>query len=78
MSRNRRSGNPNWGKPHQVNALPPQPTGFELEMKRLGLTLEDCFESSELREWCRRHRNDSFVHESLLKRWNIVIDVHEF
>jgi hypothetical protein len=73
----RKSGNPNWGKPMPDGGMPAQPTGFDLEMKRLGLTQKNCAQSSELREWCRRHKNNSFIPEWLLKHWNIVIDVHD-
>ena len=48
----RKRGNPYWGQPQTV-ATPTLVTGFEAQMRRLGLTTEMCAGSAELRIWVR-------------------------
>ena len=55
-TRDRKRGNPNWGRP--MKAVPDVPTAFEEQVQRLGLDEENCATSEELqkqmREW-RKH-----------------------
>ena len=68
----RKRGNPNWGKliPH----IPAAATEFEKQVRRLGLTKETCASSTDLREWCERHRNQCYIPEWLLGLWGIEVD----
>jgi hypothetical protein len=68
----RRRGNPNWGKP--ILPVPATATEFDREVRRLGLKREDCVHSTELREWCRRNRNQCYIPEWLLAAWGIDVD----
>jgi hypothetical protein len=67
-------GNPNWGKP--LKAPPATASAFEMEAKRLGLTPETYAASVQLRIWCERNRNHSYIPEWLLKVWRIPVDVN--
>jgi len=69
----RKRGNPNWGKPSP--SLPALLTEFEKEARRLRLTKEMYVHSTELRQWCERNRNWTYVPEWLLKKWGIIVDM---
>jgi hypothetical protein len=69
----RKRGNPNWGNP--IQRIPVTATEFEKQVRSLGLTKETCAGSSELREWCERHRNQSYIPEWLLEAWGIMVDL---
>jgi len=47
------------------------PSAFEIELKQLGLTIETCLFSPQLREWCHRNKNHVYIPEWLLKRWHM-------
>jgi hypothetical protein len=64
--------NPNWGKP--IPHIPAAATEFEKQLRKLGLTKETCAGSTDLREWCERHRNQCYIPEWLLKSWGIEVD----
>ena len=69
----RKRGNPNWGNP----ILPKSAAGateFEKQECQLGLTKETYVGSNELRKWCERHRNQSYIPEWLLEAWGIEAD----
>jgi hypothetical protein len=68
----RKRGNPNWEKP--IPHLPAAATEFEKRVGELQLTRETCTDSSELRKWCERNRNRSYIPESLLEAWGITVD----
>jgi hypothetical protein len=67
-------GNPNWGK--FVKAPPAMASAFEMEVKRLGLIPETYAGSVQLRVWCERNCNHSYVPEWLLKVWHIPVDAN--
>ena len=67
-----RRGNPNWGRPG--GTIPVIVTEFEKQVQRLGLTGETCAGSRELRHWCERNKNQCYIPEWLLKKWDIVVD----
>ena len=67
----RRRGNPNWGQPQPIPALPTQ---FELQVKRLGLRRQMYVYSEELRAWCEANRNRCYIPEWLLEAWDIEVD----
>jgi hypothetical protein len=67
----RARGNPNWGKPAPVPALP---TEFETLVKRLGLTKPEYVSSAELKRWCEHNRNRVYVPEWLLEAWDIQVE----
>jgi hypothetical protein len=72
VAHTRKRGNPNWGRP-----MPPAPalaTEFELRVRRLQLTPEMYASSRELRTWCERNRNRSYIPEWLLEEWDITVD----
>jgi|1186.fasta_scaffold461228_1 hypothetical protein len=54
--------------------LPAAATEFEKRVGELQLTRETCTDSSELRKWCERNRNRSYIPESLLEAWGITVD----
>jgi hypothetical protein len=70
----RKRGNPNWSAGLPPRSLPAVPTEFEKEVRRLGLTKENCARSSELRRWCERNKNHCYIPEWLLQAWGIEVD----
>lgn len=70
--RNRRRGNPNWGKP--LKPVPALLTEFETQVERLGLARDDFVGSAELYAWCHRNRNRCYVPEWLLNQWGIEVE----
>jgi len=68
----RRRGNPNWGKP-ETGPVVVLPSQFETLVAKLGLSPDEYARSSELREWCRRNRNEHYVPEALLKEWRLDV-----
>jgi hypothetical protein len=70
--RDRKRGNPNWGKPMLVETV--VPTAFELQAKKLGLTPSMYATSRELRTWCERNRHRCFVPEWLLTEWHLTVE----
>jgi hypothetical protein len=72
VSKVRKRGNPNWGRP-----IPPRPalaTEFEIQVTQLQLTPETYLNSSGLRSWCERNRNRVYIPEWLLDAWGIPVD----
>jgi hypothetical protein len=65
-----RRGNPNWGKPIAVRALP---TEFDLQVKRLRLTKPEYVDSVALRKWCERNLNRVYIPEWLLDAWKLEV-----
>jgi len=72
LSRHRKRGNPNWGKPPE--RCPVVPTEFEMEVKRIGLIKPEYIASTELRRWCERNRNRVYVPEWLLEAWGMEVE----
>jgi hypothetical protein len=72
MARHR--GNPDWGKPLKVR--PAMAGKFEIEVRLLGLTLETCAASHELRRWCEHNKNRCYIPEWLLKHWDIHVNAN--
>ena len=68
----RRRGNPNWGRPPLP--LPAVATEFEVQVRQLRLTMQNCASSTELRRWCEHNRNRCYVPEWLLEEWGILVD----
>jgi hypothetical protein len=66
-----RKGNPNWGKPEQVEPLV---TEFEKKVIELNLQPDQYVGSSELRGWAARVKNTRYIPESLLQAWGFEID----
>jgi len=69
----RKRGNPNWGKPLQIQTIPCVATEFELRAKRLGLTKEAYTASAPLRTWCVQNKNRCYIPEWLLAEWGIDV-----
>ncbi len=70
-----RRGNPSWGDPAALfMPRPPIVTEFENQMRRLKLDESNCAGSDELRRWCERNKNRSYVPEWLLEHWEISVD----
>ena len=69
----KRRGNPNWGRP--VRAVPALPSQFELLIHQLKLRPEMYISSRELRVWCERNRNHSYIPEWLIEEWELVVDI---
>ena len=72
MKNRRKRGNPDWGKPPQPIAA--IGTEFELQARRLGLTMESYAASAELRMWCDRNKDRCYIPEWLLAGWGIIVD----
>jgi len=68
----RRRGNPNWGQP--ILPLPAVATEFEVQVRQLRLTMQNCASSTELRSWCEHNWNRRYIPEWLLERWGIPVD----
>jgi hypothetical protein len=49
-------------------------TAFEVQVRKLGLDLQTCVGSKELRQWCEGNKNRRYVPEWLLERWGILVD----
>jgi len=71
----RKRGNPGWSRGHPPKAIPCLPTGFEQEVRRLGLDPQNCAESAKLRQWCQLNKDRRYIPEPLLKRWGITVDL---
>jgi hypothetical protein len=71
-TRDRKRGNPNWGKP--MKPVPDVPSAFEKQVEELGLTEHTCIASDELRQWCKRNKDRCYIPERLLKEWGITVD----
>jgi hypothetical protein len=70
-----RRGNPKWASGGQAIPLGPAlPTEFERQVRQLRLAPEDYASSHELRRWCERNRNRSYIPEWLLDAWAIPVD----
>jgi hypothetical protein len=65
---------PNWASSGRGNSRPRGPTGFEGEVRRLGLSEQDYADSRELKRWCERNKDRHFIPELLLKRWGMSVD----
>jgi hypothetical protein len=49
-------------------------SAFEIEMRQLGLTMQTCLYSPQLREWCRRNKKHVYIPEWLLRKWHMSVD----
>jgi hypothetical protein len=52
-----------------MEASPDVPTAFEKQVDKLALNEQTCATSEELRQWCERNKNRSYIPEWLLKQW---------
>ena len=50
------------------------PTGFEEQLKKLGLNEQACVGSTALRLWCEENKDRCYVPEWLLEKWAIPVD----
>jgi hypothetical protein len=69
-----RSGQPRWGNGRSGEIRPQGPTGFEDEVRRLGLSEQDYAHSSQLKAWCERNKDRHFIPEAVLKLWGMSVD----
>jgi hypothetical protein len=53
---------------------PRLPTGFEEQVKKLGLNEQNCATSEKLKQWCELNKDRCYIPEWLLKRWGIPVD----
>ena len=49
-------------------------TAFEEQVRKLGLNLQTCANSKELRLWCERNKDHCYIPEWLLARWNLCVN----
>ena len=69
------SRKPNWASGLQAESPPPGPTGFDEEVRRLGLNNEESWATSrELKLWCERNKDRCYIPEWLLKQWGMSVD----
>jgi hypothetical protein len=59
-----------WGA---ATAPPVEPSAFEKLAARLGVKERDWAKSEPLRKWASKYRNNRYVPEALLKRWNLPL-----
>lgn len=73
MGNNHRKG-ANWasGRPPEIRAA--EATGFDEQVRKLGLNEQSWGASNELKEWCRQNKNRCYIPEQLLKEWGIAVD----
>lgn len=64
----------NWSSGISAPAPSAAASEFERVMFELGLTLETCVDSLELKEWCLRNKDRKFIPEWLLKHWQMPVD----
>ncbi len=64
----------NWASGRPADIRPQSPTGFEAEVRRLGLDEQTCEGSRELKKWCERNKDRCYIPEWLLKRWGMSVD----
>ena len=70
----KRNIQPNWASGRFGGIRPPTATTqFEKQVRKLGLTLEDCPRSEKMRRWCQENSHRCYIPESLLKAWGIVV-----
>ncbi|MFZ2003150.1 MAG: hypothetical protein WAU73_27510 [Candidatus Sulfotelmatobacter sp.] len=69
-----RRGNPNWARPLPVAVTPEGASTFERFVAMLRLAPEECEDSTRLREWARKNRNDWYVPLELLQAWGLTVD----
>ena len=50
-------------------------TEFEIQVRRLGLSMPEYFSSAELKSWCRDNRNRLYIPEWLLDAWGITVNL---
>jgi len=68
----KRRGNPNWGKPDFLPALPTT-TAFESMVKSLRLAPEQYTTSATLRDWVRKNKEHRYVPQTLLEAFGFSI-----
>jgi hypothetical protein len=68
----KKRGNPNWGKP-DMQAAPVVPTSFEEVVKKLRLSPADYEGSLTLKEWVRKHKDQKYIPDDLLKLWGFEV-----
>jgi hypothetical protein len=70
----RQPRNQHWasGRPAEIRAQ--GPTGFDEEVRRLGLDEQTYVASRELKKWCELNKNRCYIPESLLKQWGMSVD----
>jgi len=49
-------------------------TEFEIQVRHLRLTPEEYVISAELRTWCEKNRNHSYIPEWLLDEWELRVN----
>ena len=69
----RKRGNPGWGSGRTSKAIPCLPSGFEAEVRRLGLEPQNYIGSAKLRQY-QLNKDRRYIPELLLKRWGINVD----
>lgn len=67
----KRPGNPNWGKAQTV--IPSLPSSFEMMCESLHLAPHQYHESSQLRDWVQKNKNNKFVPLELLQAWGFSV-----
>jgi hypothetical protein len=50
------------------------PTGFEEQLKKLGLNEQTCVGSTALRLWCEENKDRCYIPEWLLEKWAIPVN----
>lgn len=71
----KRRGNPNWGKPETIGPVQYKPTAFEEAVKQLRVQPGHELRSSRLRDWARKNKGTKYIPEDMLKAWGLDQDI---
>jgi hypothetical protein len=66
----KRRGNPNWGKPEPV-MLGVAVSSFDALVKTLGLSPDQYQNSTTLKEWVTKNKDQKYVPPALLEVWGL-------
>jgi len=69
-----RRGDPDWTRSLPVATTPAGASTFEHFVLMLGLAPEEYEDSTVLREWARKNKNDRYVPSELLQAWGFTVD----
>jgi len=70
----RKGGDPGWSSGRPAKLRPCLPTGFEEEVRRLGLDEQNYIGSAKLRQWCQDNKDRRYIPERLLEHWRIHVN----
>ena len=70
----KRSGKPHWTRRFAVAVTPAGASTFEHLTAMLGLSPEQYKDSTQLREWARKNKNNRYIPPELLQAWGLTVE----